>query len=141
MIGGSIDGAYVDGVSITIGNHRKHVWTYAVGHSDEGNYPHHNCPCAAVPGPVPPSFLGEHYYCESGNTGVIENVYYTDDPLWDGGGCVHPNNNCCTNVGLPWFIREFPIAQHDNIEVRICTDGSYSNDEAVLVEQLKLYIQ
>jgi len=72
--------------------------------------------------------------------GVVESVYYTDDPLWDGAGCVHPNNNCCTNVGLPWFIREFPITQHDNIEIRICTNEVYSN-EAVLVDQLKLYIQ
>ena len=70
--------------------------TYAVGTSDDN--PGNLCPCAAVPGPVPPSFVGEHYYCESGNTGTDENVYHTDDPLWDGTGCVHPNNNCCTNV-------------------------------------------
>jgi len=134
----SINTMYVDGVSITIGNPRRHVWTYAVGISDDN--PGNVCPCAAVPGPAPPSFVGEHYYCESGNTGGWENVHYTDDPLWDGAGCVHPNNNCCTNVGLPWFIREFPIAQNDNIEVRICTNSGYDN-EAVLVDQLKLYVQ
>ena len=27
----SLDGVYVDGISITFGNPRKHVWTYAVG--------------------------------------------------------------------------------------------------------------
>ena len=137
----SINAAYVDGISITIGKPRRHVWTYAVGLSDgDANNPQSNCPCAAVPGPAPPSFVGEHYYCESGNTGAYENVYYTDDPLWDGAGCVHHNNNCYTNVGLSWFIREFPIAQHDDIEVRICTNSKYNN-EAVLVDQLKLYIQ
>ena len=31
----SIDGNYVDGISITLGSPRKHVWTYAVGLSDE----------------------------------------------------------------------------------------------------------
>ena len=137
----SINDAYVDGISITIDNPRRHVWTYVAGLSDDGNYPDYNCPCAAVPGTTPPSFVGEHYYCESGNTGGYENVYYTDDILWDGAGCVHPNNNCCTNVGLPWFIREFPIAQDDDIEVRICTNSGYNNNEAVLVDQLKLYIQ
>ncbi|XP_065896136.1 uncharacterized protein [Dysidea avara] len=137
----SINDAYADGISITIGNPRRHVWTYAAGLSDEHNSPQRNCPCAAVPGPTPPSFVGEYYYCESGNTGGWENIYYTDDPLWDGAGCVHPNNNCCTNAGLPWFIREFPIAQNDDIEVRICTDGNYSTNEAVLVDQLKLYVQ
>jgi len=55
-------------------------------------------------------------------------------------GCVYPNNNCRTNVGLLWFIREFPIAQDDDIEVRICTNQEY-NDEAVVVDQLKLYVQ
>ncbi|XP_065896134.1 uncharacterized protein [Dysidea avara] len=136
--GKSINTAYVDGVSITIGNPRRHVWTYAVGISDDVNG--NNCPCAAVSaGPAPPSFVGGHYYCESGNTGPYEDTIYTSDPLWDGAGCVHPNNNCCTNVGLPWFIREFPIAQDDDIEVRICTDRDYA-DEAVLVDQLKFYV-
>ena len=136
-----INTAYVDGVSITLGNPRKHVWTYIAGISDDYDYPTSNCPCAAVPGPIPPSFVGEYYYCESGNRGPFEyTVHYTDDPLWDGAGCFHDNNNCCTNVGLPWFYREFPEAQHEDIEVRICADQVY-NDEAVLVDQLKLLIQ
>ena len=137
----SINTAYVDGVSITLGYPRKHVWTYIVGLSDDYSYPTANCPCAVVPGPAPPSFVGEHYYCESGNRGAFEfNTHYTDDPLWDGAGCFHNNNNCCTNVGLPWFYREFPTAQDEDIEVRICTDQAYS-DEGVLIDQLKLFVQ
>ena len=137
----SINTAYVDGVSITLGYPRKHVWTYVVGCSDDDNHATSNCPCAAVPGPAPPSFVGEHYYCESGNRGAFEyNAHYTDDPLWDGAGCFHNNNNCCTNVGLPWFYREFPTTQNEDIEVRICTDQPYS-DEGVLVDQLKLFVQ
>ena len=136
-----INSVYVDGVSITLGSPRKHVWTYVVGCSDDDIHATSNCPCAAVPGPAPPSFVGEHYYCESGNKGPFEyGVHYTDDPLWDGAGCFHDNNNCCTNVGLPWFYREFPTTQHEDIEVRICTDQIY-RDEGVLVDQLKLLIQ
>ena len=30
----SLDTRYVEGISITLGNPRKHVWTYAVGLSD-----------------------------------------------------------------------------------------------------------
>jgi len=117
------------------------VWTYAVGLGEDKKHPNFGvCPCAADPGVACPSFVGEHYYCESANTGGWENVYYIDDPLWDGAGCIHRNNNCCTNVGLPWFIREFPIALHDDIEARICTDEAHNN-EAILIEQLKLYIQ
>ena len=136
-----INTPYVDGVSITLGNPRKHVWTYVVGCSDDDNHATSNCPCAAVPGPAPHFFVGEHYYCESGNRGPFEySTIYTDDPLWDGAGCFHSNNNCCTNVGLPWFNREFPTTQDEDIEVRICTDQTYG-DEAVLVDQLKLFVQ
>jgi len=63
----SIDTTYVDGVSITLGDPRKHVWTYVAGYSDHGNHPSLNCPCTVHPGPSPPSFVGEHYYCESGD--------------------------------------------------------------------------
>ena len=104
----SINDHYVDGLSITLGNPRKHVWTYAVGISDDGNYPNWNCPCAATPGPDPPAFVGDHYYCESGDTGDYDNnAYYTSDMLWDGSGCHHANNNCCTNPDMPWFFRQF----------------------------------
>ena len=48
----TLDGVYVDGISITTGNPRKHVWTYAVGLSDNFNlFTVHNCPCARYPGP------------------------------------------------------------------------------------------
>ena len=66
----SINAAHVDGISITIGKPHRHMWTYAVGLSDDANNLQSNCPCAAVPGPAFPSFIGEHYYCESGNTRV-----------------------------------------------------------------------
>ena len=43
-----IDSYYVDGISITHGNPRQHIWTYAFGH------------CSG-----PPSFVGTHYRCEA----------------------------------------------------------------------------
>ena len=63
----SIDAAYVDGISITLGSPRKHVWTYAAGLSDACYNDCCTCPCATHPGPPPPAFVGNHYYCESGN--------------------------------------------------------------------------
>lgn len=136
----SINDVYADGVSITLGNPRKHVWTYVAGCSDAGNHPSSNCPCASVPGSAPPSFVGEHYYCESGNTGNFDfKAHYMMDPLWDGAGC-GDKSNCCTAVGLPWFYREFPTMQNEDIEVRICTNSVYA-DEAVLVDQINMFIQ
>ena len=73
---------YVDGMSITYGSPRKHIRTYAVGLSDDHSYNGgNNCPCAKYPGRAPPSFAGDHYYCESGNTGVFEITLHINDPL------------------------------------------------------------
>ena len=138
----SLDGVYVDGISITSGNPRKHVWTYAVGLSDDYNYPQLNCPCAKTPGPNPPVFVGSHYYCESGNTGTYNNEHgtlFNNDQLWDGEGCLS-ENGCCYDVGTPWFFRQFPTTTTGDIEVRICHDQPFS-DEGVAVEQLQLFVQ
>ena len=136
----SIDGVYVDGISITSGNPRKHVWTYAVGLSDNSDYKEFNCPCARFPGPDPPIFVGRDYYCESGNTGTSDkNKIYKNDRLWDGMGC-GSENSCCCSAGMPWFFRQFPAKVHGDIEVRICHDQNF-DDEGVVVEQLQLYIQ
>ena len=135
----SLDNRYVDGVSITVGNPRKHVWTYAAGVSDDvgGIY---SCPCARSQGLAPPSFVGEHYYCESGNTGGVQlERYYTEDPLWDGTGCLD-NNNCCTDANQPWFFRQLVTNRQDDIEARLCTNQVFA-DEAILVEQIQLYVQ
>ena len=67
----SISDHYVDGLSITLGIPHKHVWTYAVGLSDDYHYPVYNCHCAAIPGPDPPDFVDDHHYYESGNTGTF----------------------------------------------------------------------
>ena len=138
----SLDNGYVEGISVTLGNPRKHVWTYAVGLSDDGNFQRgiHNCPCAKNRGTAPPSFVGEHYYCESGDTGAGANsLYYTEDPLWDGTGCL-VNGNCCTNANQPWFFRQLVTNRQDDIEARLCTNQRFA-DEAVLVEQIQLYVQ
>ena len=138
----SINGAYVDGLSITLGNPRRHVWTYAAGHEDNSREHESKCPCAANPGKAAHPFIGNHYYCESGTTGIPNDnpIIYTSDPLWDGSGCVDGNNNCCTNADMPWFFRQFVAKQEDNLEARICTDQGLP-DEGVLVDQLQLFVQ
>ena len=138
-----ISGPYVDGVSITLGSpdNRKHIWTYAIGYSKDGSYPNKNCPCSVTPGPDPPSFVGEHYYCHSG--GPIypsSSSYYTNAPLWQGTGCTHSKDNCCANFGMPYFYREFFFNQHESIEVRICSNEGYSQ-EAVLIDKILLYVK
>ena len=134
----NIDSAYTDGVSITYGSSRKHVWTYAAGLQEEANYRGLSCPCGKVPGDLPPSFVGDNYYCESANQGPWEPRWYLHDPLWDGHGCPH-GNNCCANAGLPWFCRTLPAASKEDIEVRLCCNQD-RRDEDIGVELLELLI-
>ena len=138
----SIDDHYVDGVSITLGNPRKHVWTYAAGISDTdfSSLTSQYCPCATPKGASPPSFVSKHYYCESGNVaGADETKYHITDPLWDGLDC-SDFVNCCAHPDMPWFSRHFTVTQKTFIEARICHNIDFSN-EGTLVESMELYIQ
>ena len=138
----SINNPYVDGVSITYGNPRKHLWTYAIGQS-ENNNPQLpvNCPCSEFPGRSPPSFVHDNYYCESGslqrNRAVLD--VFIDDPVWDGEVC-SPTNNCCSDPSLPWFYRQLSRTTTEDIETRMCRD-EVSTNEDVLVRELQLYVQ
>ena len=134
----SINGPYVDGVSITYDSPRKHIWTYAIGHtSDQDPAAPFNCPCSQFPGSLPPSFVHDNYYCESGTTQANSGVF-GGDPVWDGLGC-SSQNNCCSDPSLPWFHHQIPLTASEDIETRICRDEASSNEE-VLVRELKLYI-
>ena len=118
--GMGINDPYVDGLSITYGNSpRLHLWTYAAGHSESGDSSQANCPCAAYSGSQPPSFVQDHYYCESGNVGGPEDQWYPDDPLWDGEGCP-TGNTCCDPPNLPWFNRVINPPPTAGIELRFC---------------------
>ena len=138
--GRSIDTYYVDGLSITHGNPRQHIWTYAIGFTDNGNFPRSNCPCATIPGRTSPSFVGNNYYCESGaGSSYNHSNYYFADPLWNGAGC-STNNTCCSNINQPWFHHQLSGMTADDIEVRICRDGTFLY-AGILVDILELYIQ
>ena len=143
-IGQTIDSYYVYGVSVTHGAPRNHIWTLASGLS-EGGYTDHvsfNCPCSRPSDPgnsFPPSFVGNNYYCESGNSAntFINYHLYTTDPLWDGQQC---ECQCCSNgKSPPWFSVELSSPTTDDIEVRICIPQPSYDD--VVIQLLELYVQ
>ena len=137
----SIDSYYLDGISITHGTPRTHLWSYVGGHPE--NYTvdtRRRCPCAR-PDPNDrsgvPSFVGEDFYCETGTAGSsFENRVVWEDPLWDGQGCASSSNQCCNRYG--WFHREISTTS-DNIEVRWCAD-SHQADENVFADQLEIWV-
>ena len=136
----SIDSHYIDGISITHGNPRTHLWSYVAGLAEQSSDIPGRCPCARSD-PTDrsgvPSFVGEDFYCESGFSGSgHENRIVWEDPLWDGEGCVSSGNQCCNRYG--WFHREIPTTS-DNIEVRWCGDEGQSNED-VFTDQLEIWV-
>ena len=130
----TIDNVYVDGISITHGSPREHIWTYAAGITETFGV----CPCT---GGGSPAFVGSDYYCESGLSAVpFEHVLYSDDPLWDGEDCDGLEGTCCDLPNLPWFCKELPQPTTDNLEFRICGDQPLP-DEDTPIDLVQLYIQ
>ena len=142
---GYTDGHYVDGVSITHGNPRQHVWAFAAG-LHELAFGGLACPCSSgYGGNCVPSFVGDDYFCDTGadtfprwcnlDTGV---GFYDDDPLWDGEGC-GPTSTCCEFNKPPWFCKTLPQPTNDDIEVRMCSNGIFKG-ESTPIELIELYI-
>ena len=125
---------------MTHGSPRSHIWTFAVGLSKDRNYPSWNCPCTSpYPGPAAPPFVGERYFCESGDIGTWSySQWYLDDPLWDSQGCAE-NSTSCDRSG-PWFSTELNEETNDDIDVRWCMWQEYNRDDTG-VQELEIYIQ
>jgi hypothetical protein len=114
----TIDGNYVDGVSLTHGHPHQHIWTFAARVSE-------SCSCT-VGRASPPSFVGTDYFCDS-NT-----------KLWQ--GCTASNNSCCSFNNPPWFYRQLSQSTTDDIEMRVCRD-EYRGDEDIQIQAIDLYVQ
>jgi hypothetical protein len=123
---------YVDGVSITHGNPRSHIWTLAGDRSESNN----DCPCKG--GSSAPPYVENNYYCESGYTGLgwdVPLILYTSDPLWDGAEC-ESEGSCCSTA--PWFTVDLVNSTNDDIEVRICSSNVDLEDTPI--QLLEIYI-
>ena len=137
----SIDTFYVDGVSLTHGNPRQHIWTFAAGLDEVATGPQFNCPCTHTPtasqATLPPAFVGNDYFCDTGASGHFSVASQPVDPLWDGAGC-GPLNTCCSFNNPPWFYRQLPQHTTDDIEMRLCLDQG--GGEGMEVEMVDIYI-
>uniref|UniRef100_A0A1X7T4W0 Uncharacterized protein n=1 Tax=Amphimedon queenslandica TaxID=400682 RepID=A0A1X7T4W0_AMPQE len=138
----NLNGDYVDGVSITHGSPRQHVWTLMAGNYEQNDNTDYNCPCANDSTQQVQSFVGDHYFCESGiATGGWQYQLYTSDPLWDGQSCGSAESPCCNVPGIPWFHRDYGnTTTTDYIELRVCGDEGTSNED-VPVSYYEIYVQ
>ena len=136
--GAKIDAPYVDGISITRGNPRQHVWTYTAywyeGTSDA-------CPCGRTntrDNSLVPNFVGEDFYCETAFATSATNRIAWENPLWDGAGSAcGTGGRCCATFG--WFYKTVSPSTSDRIEVRWCGDQERSNED-VLTELVEIWV-
>ena len=137
----NIDSYYLDGVSVTHGvpGSRQHIWSFVAALSINEIHGDATCPCHNSYGT--PSYVGQDYFCETGNDNdTLWDVFFPDDPLWDGQDCGTSNACECTFNNPPWFCKQLPQATTDDIEVRICGDQGLSTDEDTPVELIELYV-
>ena len=126
----TIGSNYVDGVSLTHGNPRQHIWTFAAALDKQHDNLNSKCPCL-FDRELPP-FVGEDYFCDAGIIDFMTGeTGLQTDPLWDGTDCL-----CCDNP--PWFYKQLPQTTTDDIEMRVCKDGS---DENIAITEIKIFVR
>ena len=104
----------------------------------------HICPCSNTQASQgPPAFVGENYFCDSGNPVMfaesLRGRFFPSSPLWDGAGC-GPDSTCCSFNSPPWFYKELPSPTSDAMEMRVCSYEPRSNED-VAVSLVELYVQ
>ena len=137
----TIDSYYVDGISLTHGSPRNHVWTFVAALHEYNSGRNSVCPCTNThnnPPPAVPPFVGQDYFCDTGSENRQQLIFYGDDPLWDGAGCGQ-FNTCCTLNSQPWFLKEISPT-NDDIEMQLCANENRSNED-ITFETLELYVQ
>ena len=139
----SINSTYVDGVSLTHGNPRKHIWTFAAA-TDEVSIEDNSCPCIrsdliSRANSKIPSFVGDDYFCDTGSQNHYQLILYSDNPLWDGVGC-GSQSTCCSFNNPPWFYKQLPQPTTDDIEMRLCRNYLRTNED-IAIEMANIYVR
>ena len=74
-----IDTNYLDGVSLTHGTPRQHIWSFAAAPNEVDTPPLLHCPCInrdqASSAARPPAFVGNDYFCDTGSSCLSIVVY------------------------------------------------------------------
>lgn len=120
----TLDGNYVDGVSLTLGRNRtSHVWTFAAAFNGRGGVACDVCDRNR------PSYIGDHYSCEAVGW-CPRGVACNSMKLWDGGEC----------VGNGTFYRQLPQETTDEVEMRVCR-GQEREDEDILITFIEIFVE
>ena len=125
-----INGAYIDGISLTYGNPRQHVWSFIPKDYNS------NSPCTCSAPITKPAFIGSNFYCQS----VTFSNSISPTLLWAGTNCKSHETKCCTKSLLPWFLGNLDAPTISSLELRILCDQDTS-DEDVVIGYYDIYIK
>ena len=137
----NIEGNYLDGISITHGAPRTHIWSFAVGCNAAGS--RFTCPCSNSTGESDQKVLASHvqdnYFCDSGTGSDTcpNNGVFLPDSLWHDAACLP--DGCCRES--PYFYRKLDMPTCDGLEVRLCHDQNVGIDSNVTLDLLELYVR
>ena len=139
---------YLTGVSITYDdNPFKHIWSYVGGFSETGYYVYLNCPCNIGNYLSSPFFIDNDYYCESGFRDPYDpydNLFSSNDTLWDGQQCNSDESTCCTTPNMPWFIKTLNETVSNDIQLRVCggdNDCYHGEKFSTPLDVIELYVK
>ena len=134
----SIDRDYVAGISLTHGQPRQHIWSFASARGE--GYTTEVCPCINGSTDTVPQFVGNDYFCDSALRGrnATEGLFYPNDPLWNGQGC-GSSSTCCEFNNPPLFCKQLPQPTADDIEMRLCENSQIIFDDTPF-ELVELFI-
>ena len=145
-----IEGRYVSGVSITHGppGARQHVWTFvgAINEQDRDAFNRKaQCPCSNTNitwAYEVPSFIGNDYFCDTGNRGSGYNytAFYLNDPLWDGEGC-GSTSSCCEFNCPAWFCKTLPQPTTDDLEISLSNNKRIEHREDKIITKIELFVK
>ena len=135
--GNEINEPYVDGVSITYGPPRKHIWSFYGGWN-----PWRCCSQEHIDNTESLGFIGNNNFCDTGNLDNEPwgNALFSDHPLWDGIAHCANSATCCAPHAGPWFYTSITPRTVADIEVRICGDQSTLNEDTPL-GLLEIYVK
>lgn len=131
-VAASLDNTYVDGISITVGEPRTHVFTLGVGTANSAGA----CPCNN--GVAPPAYVGAAMLCEDRPPSAeaegefdIENALFDDDAR---------NAACNMSFAPNEFDITLPAPSTGPIEIRVMVDGDDAQ-EAILLQRLDISVK
>ena len=132
-----INGPYLDGVSITHGTPRQHIWSLFAG-----VFTGSCCDTGHTNARNVRFFIGNDSFCDSGNHDNQHWLHrlFTEHPLWDGVANCRDSISCCTLHPGPWFHTSLPSISMSDIEVRVCGDQA-TVDEDTPVELIEIYVK